>query len=118
MGLHFISQYKSNMQEKPNLEYITELAGDDKVFEQKFIMILKKEFPVEQETYIALMDKSELMEAAEIVHKLKHKFNILSMTASYTFAVAYEEELKKSRPQMDSGFRDILNTIGTYLKTI
>lgn len=106
------------MQEKPNLEYIEELAGDDAVFQQQFITILKEEFPKEQETYLRCIEKSQLIQAAEIVHKLKHKLNILSMTDSYTFAVAYEQELKKCRPQMDNGFREILNTIETYLKTI
>ncbi len=106
------------MLEKPNLFYVQELAGDDLAFENKFIGILKDEFPLEQQEYVNCIEKSQLMDAAQIVHKLKHKFNILSMTESYTFAVAYEEELKKSRPQMDKRFREILNTIEDYLKTI
>ncbi len=106
------------MLEKPNLLYLKELADDDLAFENKFIGILKYEFPLEQQQYINYIEKSQLIEAAEIVHKLKHKFNILGMTESYAFAVAYEEELKKNRPQMDKRFRDILMIVENYLKTI
>ncbi len=106
------------MQEKPNLTYIKELAGDDLAFEQKFIKILKDEFPVETNIYYKSIQNHEPRAAAEIVHKLKHKFNILSMEKAYTFAVKYEEELRAGRTDMYSGFSKILNTIEDYLKTI
>jgi HPt (histidine-containing phosphotransfer) domain-containing protein len=106
------------MQEKPNLTYIKELAGDDLAFEQKFINILKNEFPEETNIYNGHIQNNEPRAAAEIVHKLKHKFNILSMEGAYKFAVKYEEELRAGRIDMYSGFSKILNTIEDYLKTI
>lgn len=106
------------MQEKPNLTYIKELAGDDLAFEQKFIDILKEEFPEETAIYIAHIQKNEPRAAAEIVHKLKHKFNILSMEEAYKLAVNYEEELRAGRTEMHHRFKRILNTIKDYLNTI
>lgn len=106
------------MQEYPNLSYIKELSGDDTAFEQKFIQILKDEFPVEVQTYNGYIEQKELVMAAEMVHKLKHKFNILSMSKAYEFAVQYEEELREGRMKMDVDFLKFLDTIKNYLKTI
>ncbi|MEP3210590.1 MAG: Hpt domain-containing protein [Maribacter sp.] len=106
------------MQETPNLNYIKELSGDDKTFEQKFIQILKDEFPVEQRTYIDHIERDEPRMAGELVHKLKHKFNILSMSEAYEYAIQYEEELRAGGTKGDAGFRSILETIKNYLNTI
>ncbi len=106
------------MEELPNLNYIKELAGDDKDFEQKFIAIIKEEFPVEMETYLNHISMEEPRAAAEIVHKLKHKFNILSLEQAYGFAVVFEEELQLGNMKMDRDFKTILKKIETYLKTI
>tara|TARA_R110000796_G_scaffold104102_1_gene213775 strand:- start:161083 stop:161400 length:318 start_codon:yes stop_codon:yes gene_type:complete len=104
--------------EQANLSYIKELAGDDKVFEQKFITILKEEFPQEVQIYKDHIEKDEPRSAAEIVHKLKHKFNILSMEASYKFAVDFEEELRVGENKMHTDFNAILKYIQNYLNTI
>jgi len=106
------------MQEYPNLSYIKELSGDDSAFEQKFIGILKEELPEEVQAYIGHIKQKELVMAAEMVHKLKHKFNILSMSKAYEFAVHYEEELKEGRMKMDVDFLKFLNTVTNYLKSI
>lgn len=106
------------MQQTPNLNYIKELAGDDEVFEQKFIGILKEEFPKEFQVYVNHIKKGDLPTAADVVHKLKHKFNILSMSEAYKFAVVYEEELKVGNAKMSTEFSTILETIKNYLKTI
>ncbi|CAM4163724.1 Hpt domain-containing protein [Zobellia nedashkovskayae] len=104
--------------EQPNLKYIKELSGDDIEFEQKFISILKDEFPMERATYKEHIDSKETNEAADVVHKLKHKFNILSMEDAYRFAVQFEEQLRAGKTDMDSDFRVILNQIDDFLKTI
>lgn len=107
------------MSELPNLSYIKELSGDDTVFEQKFITILKEEFPIEKQTYLDLLIRSKnYKEAAELVHKLKHKFNILSMEKGYKLAVKHEEELLKKNEKFHSDFMSVLDQIETYLKTI
>lgn len=106
------------MQEQPNLSYVKELAGKDIEFEKKFIAILKEEFPKEYDSYVQFMTLNKLEKAAQIVHKLKHKFNILSMTNAYRFAVDYEEDLNKYRPKKDLDFRKTLDIIKNYLNTI
>ncbi|MGB5370755.1 MAG: Hpt domain-containing protein [Flavobacteriaceae bacterium] len=106
------------MEELPNLDYIKELAGDDKDFEQKFITIIKEEFPLERQIYLDHILKDEPRAAAEIVHKIKHKFNILGLEEAYRFAVAFEEELHLGNRKMDEDFKAILKKIETYLKTI
>ena len=81
------------MIEQPNLNYVDELAGDDVAFRGQFIDIIKTEFPLEKEEYFGHVTNTRFKETAEIVHKLKHKFNILGMQESYKLAVAYEMEL-------------------------
>jgi len=104
--------------EQPNLSYIKELAGDDTAFEQKFIAIIKEEFPVEALEYMQHIKNEQPRAAAEIVHKLKHKFNILSLGKAYILAVEYEEELRLGRTELHNKFITILKNIETYLKTI
>jgi hypothetical protein len=106
------------MQETPNLNYVKELAGDDIDFERRFITIIQNEFPIEKNAYLNHMQNKEPSAASEIVHKLKHKFNILGMEAAYKFAVAYEGQLSAGNMGMDMEFRSILIKIETYLKTI
>ncbi|WP_430909536.1 Hpt domain-containing protein [Maribacter sp. 2-571] len=106
------------MKEIPNLSYVRDLAAGDGVFEQKFIRIIKEEFPEEARKYKQHISLDEPRAAAEVVHKLKHKFNILSMTDAYGFAVKYEEQLQLGDMEMDEKFKSILQKITLYLKTI
>lgn len=106
------------MKNPPNLTYIKNLADGDAAFEAKFINILKKELPTEQLEYTQHIEAKRHAEAAEMVHKLKHKLNILSMANAYHFAVTYEEALKAGNSAMHPDFETILNTVQTYLKTI
>ena len=104
--------------EQPNTKYIKELSGDDKAFEDKFISILKLEFPEEFLQYLDYIKEEKLKPAAEVVHKLKHKFNILGMENSYKLAVKYEEELKYGNAQKHREFVNILKTISDFIKTL
>lgn len=104
--------------ETPNLKYIKQLAGDDVAFEQKFIAILKDEFPVEKQEYIKTLREGKTNETALIVHKLKHKLNILGLENAYRLAVTYEEELKMENTALKKEFSGILDTIESYLKTL
>ncbi|WP_047244940.1 hypothetical protein [Maribacter thermophilus] len=106
------------MIEQPNLKYVDDLAGDDMAFREQFIVILKEEFPKEKETYINHIENKRTKEAAEIVHKLKHKFNILGMEESYRLAVTYEKELLEGQTTADTKFKKILDTIEEYIKKI
>ena len=106
------------MTETPNLNYIKELSGEDTDFEKKFIDIIKQEFPVEVNTYCHHIEQNQWDMAAEIVHKLKHKFNILGMEQAYGLAVTYEENLRKRDTGLDKDFKEILNDISQYLRSI
>lgn len=102
--------------EQPNLSYLDELAGDDEEFRQQFIQILKTEYPVEQGSYLKLYDGEELVEAGLMVHKLKHKINVVGMHEAYTLATEHEEKLKNGDKALHSDFFRILETIDSFLK--
>lgn len=104
--------------ETPNLNYVNELSGDDVTFKNKFISILKVEFPVEKAHYLDIIKNRKYKATAEIVHKLKHKLNILGLQESYRLAVIFEEELRLDNNRLKDDFLKILNTIENYLKTI
>lgn len=106
------------MQEQPNLEYVNQLSGDDTEFKNSFISIIKQEFPKEKELYLDCVDKQLTKQTADIVHKIKHKFSILSMQDSYRLAVAYEMELLEGKTTSESDFKSVLHIIEDYLKTI
>lgn len=104
--------------EQPNLNYIKELSGNDISFEQKFIKIVKNEFPEEKMEYLNCMQRKDFKATAEIVHKLKHKLNILGLEKGYRLAVAFEEELKLGNNKLNKDFVLILNVIEKYMLTI
>ncbi|MFC4094296.1 Hpt domain-containing protein [Euzebyella saccharophila] len=104
--------------ETPNKNYIKQLAGDDLEFEQQFINILKEEFPVERNEYQKTLQNKEYQETAQLVHKIKHKFNILGLEESYQLAQDYEAELLKSKTDMQTKFEASLNLVEEYIQTI
>ena len=106
------------IEEQPNLTYIEKLSGEDKVFRQKLLTILKEEFPLEKNEYLNSAETHNAERAAFVVHKLKHKFNILGMQQGYRLAVDYEKALQKGDFGLDSDFTKILGCIGAYLKTV
>ncbi|MEX0272902.1 MAG: Hpt domain-containing protein [Flavobacteriaceae bacterium] len=102
--------------ETPNTDYINKLAGDDEDFRAQFISIIKEEFPVEKGEYLNYFNNNELKKAAEVVHKIKHKFNILGMTQAYGLAVDFEEDLKVGKTQLSQDFDAKLVTVENYIK--
>ena len=82
---------KKNMMEKPNLNYLKEISGDDRIFEQKMLEIVKKELPEEIKSYKNFIELQNYNQAAEMVHKIKHKISILGLEKSYQVAIDYEE---------------------------
>ncbi|MBM1107475.1 Hpt domain-containing protein [Aurantibacter crassamenti] len=106
------------MMETPNIKYIDEIAGDDVQFRNKFIEILKMEFPIEKLEYSNSIHNNRTDEGSQIVHKLKHKFSVLGLEESYRLAVTFEEELRLGNDRLKNEFQKVLDTIETYLKTI
>lgn len=102
----------------PNLSYIKQLADGSEAFEQKMIGILKKEFPLEKKQYLSTIASQNYTEAAEIVHKIKHKIGMLGMEKAYAKTIQYEEALKSSNMTEHAEFLTILDAIDNYISTL
>lgn len=104
--------------EAPNLEYINNLSGDNIEFKTKLISILKRELPLEIETYQQEMKVSNLNLAAQAVHKLKHKVSILGLEKSYYIASDFEDNLKQDSLTLQDEFETILNLMQEFVKDL
>lgn len=104
--------------EQPNLSYINNLSGGDKVFEDKLITIIKAEYPLEKDIYFKNIESNNFKETAENVHKLKHKISILGLEKSYEVANNFEENLKENSLAGKEEFENILNMITDFLATL
>ena len=101
--------------EAPNLNYIKELSGGDKEFEENILTVLKKEFPEECLLFNENFDKKDYNEAANNVHKLKHKISILGLKDGLELASRFEKDLKKSDFKLYKDYLNVLNKIHVYL---
>lgn len=106
------------MSETPNLQYIKELAAGSEEFEQKLIQIIKREFPLEKEEFIQNYNSKAYIEAAENVHKLKHKIGMFGFESGYQTAISFEEGLKIDDPELFPKFMLLLDSIEDFLNTI
>ncbi|WP_031425259.1 Hpt domain-containing protein [Flavimarina sp. Hel_I_48] len=104
------------MKEKPNLSYINQLSGGDKIFEGKLLSVIKRELPEEAATYRTSIKNKDFTEAAVNVHKLKHKISILGLEESYLFAENYEEELREDKNVSQSEFEEILHAMSAFIE--
>ena len=106
------------MNEKPNLNYLKEISGGDLEFEEKLLIIVKKELPEEINTYKKFLNENNFKQAAELVHKIKHKISILGLEKSYQLAIDYEEDLKQDNLNLKLEFEEILNSMICFIKTV
>ena len=106
------------MNEKPNLNYLKEISGGDLEFEEKLLIIVKKELPEEINTYKKFLNENNFKQAAELVHKIKHKISILGLEKSYQVAIDYEEDLKQDNLNLKLEFEEILNSMICFIKTV
>lgn len=104
--------------EQPNLSYIESMSGGDKAFEQKLIDIIQTEFPQEKEIYFTNIAANNFKEAAENVHKLKHKISILGLVNSYESAANFEHNLLEGNKEGQNNFEAILQNMTDFLKTL
>jgi len=104
--------------EKPNLSYIDALSGGDDVFKLKLISIVKEELPQEIAIYEENIKLKNFKEAAENVHKLKHKISILGLETSYQIAIDYEENLKIASTQLRVEFEAVLKEMNRFITTL
>ena len=106
------------MNEIPNLNYVAQLDDEDMEFQEKFIQILKTEFPHEMALYHQHIMQNDSLAASHDVHKIKHKINIIGLDRSYALASRYEEELRDGKTDMRSQFDSVLNVMENYIKCI
>ena len=102
--------------EKPNLLYLQELSGGDSVFEEKMLEIVKKELPEEIKSYQNFLIEENYKDAADLVHKIKHKISVLGLKEGYQVAIDYEIELNQQKFNLQSKFEDILVAMTTFVE--
>jgi HPt (histidine-containing phosphotransfer) domain-containing protein len=101
--------------ETPNLDYIYKMSGGDVGFEQKMISIIKTELAKEKEQFSEAMAASDYKQAAQMVHKLKHKISLLGLEESYQKAHQFEDNLNADSKVLEQDFIDILNIMTTFI---
>ncbi len=104
--------------EQPNQTYIDQLSAGNKTFKEKLIAVIKEEFPDEKAVYLNNIQTKNYKEAAENVHKIKHKISILGLEKSYEVARAFENNLKEGNTDLQEDFENILHVISEYLLTM
>ena len=104
--------------EQPNLNYINELSGNDEVFKQKIISIVKSELPQEIESYKSLSEAENYKAAAQLVHKLKHKISILGLEKSYYLAEEFENNLKNNSLLLQPQFENLLASMYKFVESL
>ncbi len=104
--------------EQPNINYLKEIANGDDAFEAQLIGIIKREYPFEVKEFLQNFDSKNYKLAAENVHKLKHKINMFGLSKGYVIAADFEKELKASEFSKYETFKQILQTIENYIKTL
>ena len=106
------------MKEIPNLDYINQLSKTNLELKNRLISVLKKEFPEEVKMYETNMNTYNFKEAAENVHKLKHKIALLGLEKGYEITRNFEEQLKEDSNEGQSDFDKILININTFLNKL
>ena len=104
--------------EQPNFSYIDQLSRGDDVFKQKLLDIIKIEFPEEKSIYLKNIESRKLKEAAENVHKLKHKISILGLEKSFVVATNFENNLIESSDLGREEFEDVLEVMTNFLSKL
>lgn len=104
--------------EKPNIEYIVKLAGNEESVRLKLIRVLKYELPIEIEAYSASIALNNWQQAAFYVHKIKHKVAILGLTRTYHMSEKYEIQLSDNRRELQKDFENALSVMQNFVNNL
>lgn len=104
--------------EQPNLTYIDQICGDDYEFKKKMIDIIKKELPLEILAYHKSMEAQNYKNAAEHVHKLKHKVIIFGLEKDYHITHEYENDLSNRITKSANEFENILQLMQRFVNDL
>lgn len=102
----------------PNLNYISEISGDNIIFRNKLISIIKREFPIEKEEFLSNFNANHYVLAAQNVHKLKHKINLFGLKKGFETALKFENELNHKKVDSYKDFIVVLDLINNFLNRI
>ncbi len=106
------------MDELPNLDYFIQIADGDEAIVNTLISILKSEFPQQIESYNQNISEANYIEAAEAVHKLKHKVGLLGLEKGYNVANEFEHSLREHNLQNKNEFEAILKNITNFIQKL
>ncbi|MCV6628886.1 MAG: Hpt domain-containing protein [Flavobacteriaceae bacterium] len=106
------------MKEYPNLTYIRNLSAGDAVFEEKLIAIMKREFVKEKQAFIDRYESGFYIDAANLVHKIKHKVILLGLNKSYELSQNFERDLHEGKTDLYEKFVRILGVMDQYISDI
>lgn len=101
----------------PNLSKVNEIADNDIEFRDKLLAIMQREFFVEKKIFLKAFHQKNNLESAAIVHKLKHKINLLSLEDGYRLATSFENQLLENNTILFHDFEIILKEIEKFLKS-
>ncbi|MEN8836263.1 MAG: Hpt domain-containing protein [Polaribacter sp.] len=106
--------------EKPNLNYIDQLARGDQSIKDTLVKVIIDEFPEEKKDYFDSVKLNDFEIIASNIHRIKHKFSILGLEKSYKEAEKLEHLLREgsSDDVLKVTFENTLTEITKYLKTI
>ena len=104
--------------EQPNINYLHQLCGDDKVFKAKMISIIKIELPEEIADYQEKIAHKKFKHTSECVHKLKHKISVLGLEKSYYIAEKFEENLNNNSTALQNDFEKILSSMQDFVNDL
>jgi len=76
-------------------EQLQVICKNDNTCLDKFRQVIKSELPEEKKQLTKALKNNDLNSAACIIHKIKHKFSLMSMNTAYELAIKYEVELNK-----------------------
>ena len=106
------------MEELPNLVYINQLACGDELIKKRLINVLKEEFPQEILIYNDNMEKLNLTEAAESVHKIRHKIGFVGLEKAYDLSYDYEQNLRDGSILFKDDFENVLKKITKFITNL
>lgn len=104
--------------QQPNLNYINQLADGNPLMKERLITVLKSEFPDEVLIYHRSIIDLNYVEAAESVHKIRHKIALLGLEKDYLLCQMYENNLRKNDTQFQKEFKKILDTVSEFIENI
>lgn len=103
---------------EPNLNYIQQLANGNDAFENRILGVLKRELPEEIAQFRESLSSSDYLQAAMLVHKIKHKVSLLGMGDGYELTASFEDELRGGDKSLLDEFEGLLKIMTTFLNNI